>query len=48
MYVTLCVGLSVCVKNSANALCMYIFLNLYCVGLWDIRSPSATKLVATF
>jgi len=45
--VTFCVGLSVCIKSSANALCIYIFLNLN-VGIWDIRSSSTTRVVARF
>jgi len=45
--VTFCVGLSACIKNSANALCIYIFLNLY-VGIWDIRSASTTRVVDRF
>jgi len=47
IYVTFCVGLSVCIKNSANALYIYIFLDLY-VGIWDIRSASTTRVVARF
>jgi hypothetical protein len=45
--VTLCVGLSVCIKNYAHALCIYIFFNLY-AGIWDIRSASTTRVVARF
>jgi hypothetical protein len=45
--VTFCLGLSVCIKNSANALCIYVFLNLH-VGTGDIRSASTTRVVARF